>query len=202
MDPSIFPLIDILRLLALNPISAAHFMDETSYQPSTIISLFTKLEAHGLAVVSEPVLLMTLRLACNAFSHCKSLLLSSTLLINGNVTYRSMTTALAIEALLSPNPKIKHVAASLIYNIAVNVGEDKSELGVEWACEVLAACTEACKGSDVDVKVVYAIGLVLREFWEDEAVLGLASAMEVREVVGEMGEGVGTEICKLLELGV
>lgn len=145
---------------------------------------------------------MTLRLACNAFAHCKQLLLSSSLLINCNVTYRSMTTALAIESLLSPNPKIKHVAASLIYNLALEVGIDRSELGVEWACDVFAACAQAVKSEEVDVKVVYAVGIVVREFYDDEAVRGLAGVMDVDEVVRGKGEGVGDEICSLLALGV
>jgi hypothetical protein len=108
-----------------------------------------------------------------------------------------MTTALAIEALLSDNVKIKFVAASLIYNITLEIGNDRTELGVEWACEVLAACAQA---KDVDVKVVYALGLGLKAFWDDEAVVGLARVMDVRDGVKEAGD-VGKEICELIGEG-
>ncbi|KAL3897232.1 MAG: hypothetical protein SGCHY_003565 [Lobulomycetales sp.] len=213
VTPSLFPVLDVLRLLLLHQEPASFFgSSELEYQESTIVSLFSKLlgSMHVFQNLEtwNPVVLMSLRIACNAFARDANPVILSSDASLGAVTYRSLTTCLAIESLLASENQVKlqHASTALIYNLTLFIADRRREgengdLFLEWVAEVFAACAQGLRYNS-DPKLLYAVGLILKHFWQEEAITGLADVLEVNSILAQKREEgcgrVAEEIQKIL----
>lgn len=156
----------------------------------------------------NPVVLMSLRIACNAFARDANPVILSSDASLGAVTYRSLTTCLAIESLLASENQVKmqHASTALIYNLTLFIADRRREgengdLFLEWVAEVFAACAQGLRYNS-DPKLLYAVGLILKHFWQEEAITGLADVLEVNSILAQKREEgcgrVAEEIQKIL----
>jgi hypothetical protein len=112
-----FPLLDILRMLVLHARVAEVYAKDGN---QTLINTFKAVATHG-NEGSKPAALMTLRIACNAFS---TPLLGTYVLSS---TARESTKQLLVTTLLSTVDQQRQTAASLAFDIGVKVAESRSK---------------------------------------------------------------------------
>ncbi|KAG0219802.1 hypothetical protein BGX33_000644 [Mortierella sp. NVP41] len=113
-----FPLLDILRMLILHTRVAEVYAKDGN---QTLINTFKAVATHG-NEGSKPAALMTLRIACNAFS---TPLLGTYVLSSAA---RESTKQLLVATLLSPVDQQRQTAASLAFDIGVKVAESRSKV--------------------------------------------------------------------------
>ncbi|KAK3817025.1 MAG: PPPDE putative peptidase domain-containing protein, partial [Linnemannia gamsii] len=144
-----FPLLDILRMLVLHARVAEVYAKDGN---QTLINIFKAVAEHG-NEGSKPAALMTLRIACNAFS---TPLLGTYVLSSAA---RESTKQLLVTTLLSTVDQQRQTAASLAFDISVRVAESRSrakdtvhpslsggileDLEEDWNMECLSAIAAA-----------------------------------------------------------
>ncbi|KAG0054732.1 hypothetical protein BGZ89_002563 [Linnemannia elongata] len=144
-----FPLLDILRMLVLHARVAEVYAKDGNH---TLINTFKAVATHG-NEGSKPAALMTLRIACNAFS---TPLLGTYVLSSAA---RESTKQLLVTTLLSTVDQQRQTAASLAFDIGVKVAESRSrakdtvhpslggdileDLEEDWNMECLSAIAAA-----------------------------------------------------------
>ncbi|KAJ3034417.1 hypothetical protein HDV00_005037 [Rhizophlyctis rosea] len=158
----LFPAVDVVRLLVLEDAVRSYYVTE---KDATIIRLFNRLSTAPSGTVPKALSLMVLRLACNLFAHptSTSFVLSVTQTLPPNHTpFRTTTTALLIESLLSPETAVRQGAASLAFNTSIverknREGGDATASGAEdegiheeWVSELAAAVGKALEDEEED----------------------------------------------------
>ncbi|KAF9111166.1 hypothetical protein BGX27_005307 [Mortierella sp. AM989] len=144
-----FPLLDIIRMLILNNRVAEVYAKDGNL---TLVNMFKAVTDKG-NDGSKPTALMTLRVACNAFS---SPLLGTYVLSS---TAREATKQLLVTTLLSSVDQQRQTAASLAFDIGVKIAESRSkatntvtpslsggpleDLEEDWSMECLSAIAAA-----------------------------------------------------------
>ncbi|KAF9546014.1 hypothetical protein EC957_010289 [Mortierella hygrophila] len=146
-----FPLLDILRMLVLHARVAEVYAKDGN---RTLINTFKAVATHG-NEGSKPAALMTLRIACNAFS---TPLLGTYVLSS---TARESTKQLLVTTLLSTVDQQRQTAASLAFDIGVKVAESRSKA---------KDTTHPSLGGDILEE--------LEEDWNMECLSAIAAAME------------------------
>ncbi|KAF9154922.1 hypothetical protein BG015_011606 [Linnemannia schmuckeri] len=146
-----FPLLDILRMLILHARVAEVYAKDGN---QTLINTFKAVATHG-NEGSKPAALMTLRIACNAFS---TPLLGTYVLSS---MARESTKQLLVTTLLSTVDQQRQTAASLAFDIGVKVAESRSKA---------KDTTHPSLGGDILED--------LEEDWNMECLSAIAAAME------------------------
>ncbi|KAJ3181881.1 hypothetical protein HDU85_003396 [Gaertneriomyces sp. JEL0708] len=205
-EEQVFPVLDILRLLILDEDAGQSYIGPNS--DTLLIEILHRFGGSHASFDSLPksVMIMTLRLACNHFAHKSStshiLSLQHTLPPYGTPN-RSILTALLIPSLLSPQPQVKIVAASLAYNITLEEASQRrtssgvqgsmEDLGIheEWICELVAAIAKALEDVTEDqqemvLRLVGSLGWSLR--YSTEGVRQLAAALSVGDIIKKVKE--------------
>ena len=141
----LFPLLDILRLLSLNPTIQAHLSKQHH-----LVKLVDKM-VKNTNTAGTPSKLMLLRLLCNQFSldrqDCKTLDLFSTTTLTNQIVPKETITAFVIDTLLSEEAQLRQGAALCAFNLAwtFTAFPERGE-GIHddhWAFELLAAVSAA-----------------------------------------------------------
>ncbi|KAG0223864.1 hypothetical protein BGW41_005338 [Actinomortierella wolfii] len=147
-----FPLLDIVRMLILHPRIAEVFAKDGNL---TLIGIFESVATKG-SESSKGTNLMSLRIACNAFS---SPLLGTYVLSSAA---RQATKQLLVHTLLSPIVQQRQAAASLAFDIGNKVAqsrhkqstiaahgiEGRVDLDDDWNVECLSAIAEAVESEE------------------------------------------------------
>lgn len=134
----LFPLLDILRLLAVNPAIKKCFA-KSDVLPK-LINRILKDENAG-----NSTILMLLKFATNVFSTKEHHEFEK--LIDG-VLYREQMTFLIVETILSANPQIRQTSALLVFNFALGstqVSKKKILYNEHWVSEIMAALCSGYK---------------------------------------------------------
>ena len=125
---SLFPLLDIMRLLLLN--ESIH--KQVSNTCSSLIPVYKRVSADS----GTPTITMLLKFTCNLYSAREGSLQS----------LQDITTALVIDNLTSSDVKLQQVAALTAYNICWTSNQIVSTTyDSQWVSEILAALIEALK---------------------------------------------------------
>ncbi|KAF8927821.1 hypothetical protein BGZ58_010090 [Dissophora ornata] len=175
-----FPLIDIIRMLILhNRIAEVYAKDGNM----TLVHLFNAVAAKD-NEGSKAVALMTLRVACNAFS---SPLLGTYVLSSAA---RESTKQLLVTTLLSTVTQQRQTAASLAFDIGVKIAESRSkatdtvtpslsggpldDLEEDWNVECLSAIVKAIEKEDSEETIYRLVASVANFIYKEESYSGAA----------------------------
>ncbi|KND03977.1 uncharacterized protein SPPG_01426 [Spizellomyces punctatus DAOM BR117] len=176
----LFPVLDILRLLILDEAIRDFYVKNDP--ESTVMNVLYRFGGQQAQpeTVPKAVRVMVLRLACNHFTSPTSIaqLLSLSQTLAPHATpFRSVTTALLIDSLLSPDAAVRQCAASLAFNISIEEAKSRqSHAGVEsgredegiheeWVSELVAAIAKAFEDEEEDeivLRLLTAIAHLLR----------------------------------------
>ncbi|KAG0300622.1 hypothetical protein BGZ98_009034 [Dissophora globulifera] len=180
-----FPLIDIIRMLVLqNRVAEVYAKDGNL----TLVNLFNAVadsanDSHDdSSAAKRPTALMTLRLACNAFS---SPLLGTYVLSSAA---RTSTKQLLVTTLLSPVVQQRQTAASLAFDIGVKIAESRSkamdtvtpslsggpleDLEEDWIVECLSAIAAAIEKEEEEEIIHRLVASVANFIFMDESYSG------------------------------
>ncbi|KAG0036233.1 hypothetical protein BGZ82_004506 [Podila clonocystis] len=188
-----FPALDIVRMLILHNRVAEVYAKDGNL---TIVNMFQNVASKD-NEGSKPSALMTLRIACNAFS---TPLLGTYVLSS---TARDATKQLLVTTLLSPATQQRQTAASLAFDISVKVAQSRSQktdtitptvsggplehhLGEDWIVECLSAISAAIEkeaSEEIIHRLVASVGNFL---YQEEthagavllSILGLAETLD------------------------
>ncbi|KAL4887283.1 thioredoxin [Aspergillus karnatakaensis] len=187
-----FALVDLVRLLFIDPRVAAYFAEDTTHKVLlTFFSLDSEATPYNLRII-------TLQLACNLFTTP----VYTNHLSDSSSPLRPTLLTLLTTSLLDPHSNLRVVAASLAYNLATlnhNVrftgGTSEpltEEEQVALTASVAEAITQESSSAEALHGLLYALGLLVYEAAWDGAVMDLCRALGVKEVVeGKKGvEGV------------
>lgn len=146
-----FPLLDIIRMLVLhNRVAEVYAKDGNK----TLVNMFKAVAEKG-NDGSKPAALMTLRIACNAFS---SPLLGTYVLSS---VARESTKQLLVTTLLSTVDQQRQTAASLAFDIGAKIAESRSK--------TLDTTTPSLSAHTLDI---------LEEDWNVECLSAIAAAID------------------------
>ncbi|KAL2826502.1 PUL domain-containing protein [Aspergillus cavernicola] len=202
-----FALVDLARLLFLDPRVAAYFAEDPSHT-----LLLTLLSPHQDPEQTLPynLRIVTLQLTCNLFTtplYTEHLSSSST--NNTNTNLLTTLLHLTTTSLLDTHPNLRVVAASLAYNLSTLTHNARfsthpepltEENQVELTASVAEAITQESSSAEALHGLLFALGLLAYEAPTDGAVLDLCRALGVRDAVegkrGVRGGVVGKELEK------
>ncbi|CAI7641408.1 unnamed protein product [Penicillium pancosmium] len=183
---SLFAVVDLVRLLFLDPRVSGYFAEETQHK--TLLTLLSPLSADDLSNCPYNLRIVALQLSCNLFSTplYPDQLTSATSLL------RETTLRLAINSLLDSHSNLRVVAASFAYNLAAynhnaRFDGNPDPLTEEDQVEVAASLLEAISREDQSIEalhgLLFALGLFVYEAPLDGALIDLCRAMGVAETV-------------------
>lgn len=202
----LFPILDILRLLILDERVMSHYMTDAE---ATLMSILYRFggQVSNPETIPKAVRLMVVRIACNHFTSPAAtayLLSLSRTLPPHDTPFRSVTSALLIESLLSADAAVRHCAASLAFNIAleeaksrqsnagVEAGKEDEGIHEEWISELVAAVAKALEEEDEDeivLRLLTALGHLLRfstpSIQQLAAVIGVTTAVDKKRITRE-----------------
>ncbi|KAL5343226.1 thioredoxin [Aspergillus crustosus] len=178
-----FALVDLVRLLFIDPRVAAYFAEDTTHKTLlTFFSLDSEATPYNLRII-------TLQLACNLFTTP----LYTNHLSDSNSPLRPTLLALLTTSLLDTQSNLRVVAASLAYNLATLnhnarfTGQSSEPLSEEEQVALTASVAEAITQEESSAEalhgLLFALGLLVYEAASDGAVLDLCRALGVKEVV-------------------
>ncbi|KAG0280745.1 hypothetical protein BGZ95_008892 [Linnemannia exigua] len=189
-----FPLLDILRMLVLHARVAEVYAKDGN---QTLINAFKAVASHG-NEGSKPAALMTLRIACNAFS---TPLLGTYVLSSAA---RESTKQLLVTTLLSTVDQQRQTAASLAFDISVRVAESRSrakdtvhpslsgdileDLEEDWNMECLSAIAAALEKETSEEILHRLVASIANFIYMEESYSGavLMNILGVPDVLREM----------------
>lgn len=181
-----FAVVDLVRLLFLDPRVSGYFAEETHHK--TLLTLLSPLSTEDLSNCPYNLRIVALQLACNLFSTplYPDQLTSPTSLL------RETTLRLAINSLLDSHSNLRVVAASFAYNVSAynhNARFDgkPDPLTEEDQVELTASLLEAVSREDQSIDalhgLLFALGLFVYEAPTDGALIDLCRAMGVADTV-------------------
>lgn len=181
-----FAVVDLIRLLFLDPRVSGYFAEEVNH--ATLLTLLEPLSQEDLSSCPYNLRIVALQLACNLFStplYPDQLASPSSLL-------RETCLRLATNSLLDSQSNLRVVAASFAYNLAAfnhNARTDgrPDRLPEEDQVELTASLLEAVSREDQSLEalhgLLFALGLFVYEAPVDGMLIDLCRAMGVRETV-------------------
>lgn len=181
-----FAVVDLIRLLFLDPRVSGYFAEETNH--ATLLTLLDPLSQEDLSSCPYNLRIVALQLACNFFStplYPDQLASPSSLL-------RETCLRLATNSLLDSHANLRVVAASFAYNLAAfnhNARFDghPDRLPEEDQVELTASLLEAVSREDSSPEalhgLLFALGLFVYEAPLEGMLIDLCRAMSVRETV-------------------
>ncbi|KXS17388.1 DUF862-domain-containing protein [Gonapodya prolifera JEL478] len=206
---SVFPLLDLLRLCVLNSTLRGPFTNQEADVGRLVMEVIercTKVETNGKAM-GKAGRVMVIRMAANlfAFPDSAKLALSTTSVLPGTPSsYRTLTTSLLVESLLSSDTIVRQTASSLALNISLAISSSYSGSGVDilgggsvfspvdgiherisddddsWLVEMASAVARAAEEErDAEVLLRLAAALASIARFAPEGVTGLFGAVEI-----------------------
>jgi thiol-disulfide isomerase/thioredoxin len=181
-----FAVVDLIRLLFLDPRVSGYFAEEVNH--TTLLTLLAPLSQEDLSSCSYNLRIVALQLACNLFStplYPEQLASPSSLL-------RETCLRLATNSLLDSQSNLRVVAASFAYNLAAfnhnaRIDGHPDRLPEEDQVELTASLLEAVSREDQSLEalhgLLFALGLLVYEAPVDGMLIDLCRAMGVRETV-------------------
>ncbi|KAJ5558814.1 hypothetical protein N7461_002786 [Penicillium sp. DV-2018c] len=176
-----FAVVDLVRLLLLDPRVSGYFAEEA--QHTTLITLLAPID---LPSCPYNLRIVALQLACNLFSTP----LYPEQLTSSSSPLRQTCLALATNSLLDSHASLRVVAASFAYNLAAynhnaRFNGRPDPLSEEDQVELTASLLEAVAREDQSVEalhgLLYALGLIVYEAPMDGALIDLCRVMGVTE---------------------
>ncbi|KAJ3274125.1 hypothetical protein HDV01_003408 [Terramyces sp. JEL0728] len=181
----LFPLLDILRLLAINNTIRSYFVKD---KDSVYVQLIIRVLSDNTAGMATKLMLS--KFICNLFNpsdYKQSFKLLSTKRVHGS-TSRDEITRLLIETLLAPEYQLRQASALLAYNIGwsqAQIRQSPVEFDEAWWSELIAAISNAIETESTSEKandetafrLLGAIAFLL--VYSEEPVLELAKVVEV-----------------------
>ncbi|KAF9123050.1 hypothetical protein BGW39_009310 [Mortierella sp. 14UC] len=196
-----FPLLDILRMLVLHARVAEVYAKDGN---QTLINAFKAVATHG-NEGSKPAALMTLRIACNAFS---TPLLGTYVLSSAA---RESTKQLLVTTLLSAVDQQRQTAASLAFDIGVRVAESRNkaldtihpslsggileDLEEDWNMECLSAIAAALEKETSEEILHRLVASIANFIYMEESHSG-AVLMNILGVPDVLREKISSKIVK------
>ncbi|KAF9214006.1 hypothetical protein BGZ59_004474 [Podila verticillata] len=162
-----FPALDIVRMLILHNRVAEVYTKDGNL---TIVNLFHNVASKD-SEGSKPSALMTLRIACNAFS---TPLLGTYVLSS---TARDATKQLLVTTLLSPAAQQRQTAASLAFDISVKVAQSRAQKTDTVTPTVSGGPLEHHLGEDWIVECLSAIGAAIEKEQAEEIIHRLVASV-------------------------
>ncbi|OJJ37419.1 hypothetical protein ASPWEDRAFT_131628 [Aspergillus wentii DTO 134E9] len=184
-----FALIDLARLLFLDPRVAAYFAQEPNH--ATLLALLAP--SSSLSTCPYNLRIVMLQLACNLFT---SPLYTSHLTSPEHTPLRETCLRLAISCLLDSHSTLRVVAASFAFNLAAvnhnaRIDNHPDPLPEEDQVELTASLIEAIDRETQSVEalhgLLFALGLLAYEAPQEGAVIDLCRVMGVADVVRQKG---------------
>ncbi|KAJ5832455.1 hypothetical protein N7474_000766 [Penicillium riverlandense] len=183
-----FAVVDLVRLLFLDPRVSGYFAEETNH--TTLLTLLSPLshEEEDLTSVPYNLRIVALQLACNLFSTA----LYPIQLVSSTSPLRTTCLRLAINSLLDSHQNLRVVAASFAYNLAAfnhnaRFGGNPDPLAEEDQVELMASLLEAISREEQSPEalhgLLFALGLLVYEAPLDGALVDLCRAMGATETV-------------------
>ncbi|KAJ5120314.1 uncharacterized protein N7515_009702 [Penicillium bovifimosum] len=176
-----FAVVDLVRLLLLDPRISGYFAEEAQHT-----TLLTLLAPTDLPSCPYNLRIVALQLACNLFSTP----LYPEQLTSSSSPLRKTCLGLATNSLLDSHASLRVVAASFAYNLAAynhnaRFNGRPDPLSEEDQVELTASLLEAVAREDQSVEalhgLLYALGLIVYEAPMDGALIDLCRAMGVTE---------------------
>ncbi|TPX34991.1 hypothetical protein SmJEL517_g02496 [Synchytrium microbalum] len=199
----VFPLLDIIRLLVLDPIALQTLISE-----GILVKTVSK---YGSGKQIRAVSLMVLRVGSNMFATANSTnYITSTQKTTFGLIPRQLLTSLLVDSLLHEDPTVHQASASLAFNLARYIHESYPDCDEDFACEIVAGVSQAVaavKDEETILRLLAALGLLIK--YAPETVLELCRALEVEGVVKSSTQSFNTsskayllskELNKMLEL--
>jgi thiol-disulfide isomerase/thioredoxin len=179
-----FAVVDLVRLLLLDPRASGYFAEEA--QHTTLLTILAPLSQ------DEPspynLRIVALQLACNLFSTP----LYPAQITSSSSSLRETCLRFATNSLLDSHASLRVVAASFAYNLAsfnhnARFDGKPDPLSEEDQVELSASLLEAVSREDQSVEalhgLLYALGLLVYETPMDGALIDLCRAMGVAETI-------------------
>ncbi|KAI1319921.1 hypothetical protein EDD11_002596 [Mortierella claussenii] len=198
-----FPLLDIVRMLVLNARVAEVYAKDGNL---TLVNMFNVVATQG-TETSKPSAVMTLRIACNAFS---SPLLGTYVLSS---TARESLKQLLVATLLSTVDQQRQTAASLAFNIGVKISEARNkmtdikdpavfggaqlleDLEEDWNMECLSAIATALEKENSEEIVHRLVASVANFIYKEESYSG-AVLMNILGLVETLDQKMQSKVVK------
>ncbi|KAJ5497125.1 hypothetical protein N7463_009112 [Penicillium fimorum] len=181
-----FAVVDLVRLLLLDPRASGYFAEET--QHATLLTLLAPLSQDDLSSCPYNLRIVALQLACNLFSTP----LYPEQLTSSSSPLRETCLRLATNSLLDSQTSLRVVAASFAYNLAAfnhnaRFDGNSDPLSEEDQVELTASLLEAVSREDESVEalhgLLFALGLLVYEAPMDGSLIDLCRAMGVSETI-------------------
>lgn len=185
-NDSHFAVVDLVRLLFLDPRVSGYFAEETHH--ATVLTLLSPLTQEDLASCPYNLRIVALQLACNLFSTP----LFPPQLVSTSSPLRETCLRLATNSLLDSHNNLRVVASSFAYNLAAfnhNARFDgkpdplSEEDQVELAASLLEAISQEEQSPEALRGFLFALGLLIYEAPLDGALVDLCRAMGVVETI-------------------
>ncbi|KAL4988667.1 PUL domain-containing protein [Aspergillus falconensis] len=179
-----FALVDLVRLLFVDPRIAAYFAEDTSH--TLLLTLFSISENEA---TPYNLRIITLQLACNLFTTS----VYTNHLSSPSNPLRPALLSLLTSGLLNTQSNLRVVAASLAYNLSAlnhnarfaNTGNEPltEEEQVALTASVAEALAQESSSAEAVHGLLFALGLLIYEAPMDGAMMDLCRALGVREAV-------------------
>ncbi|KAJ5098266.1 hypothetical protein N7532_005267 [Penicillium argentinense] len=181
-----FAVVDLVRLLFLDPRASGYFAEEPQHQ--TLLTILSPLSTDNLSNCPYNLRIVALQLVCNLFSTP----LYPDQLTSATSPLRETCLRLAINSLLDSHSNLRVVAASFAYNLAAFNHNSRFDgkpdaLSEEDQVELTASLLEAMSREDQSVEalhgLLFALGLFIYEAPLDGALIDLCRAMGVADTI-------------------
>ncbi|KAJ6079101.1 hypothetical protein N7467_008854 [Penicillium canescens] len=183
-----FAVVDLVRLLLLDPRVSGYFAEETQHE--TLLTLLEPLSQDDTASCPYNLRIVALQLACNLFSTP----LYPDQLTSSSSPLRETCLRLATNSLLDSQTSLRVVAASFAYNLASfnhnsRFKNKPDPISEEDQVELTASLLEAVIREEESVEalhgLLFALGLLVYEAPMDGSLIDLCRAMGVAETISE-----------------
>ncbi|KAJ5997361.1 hypothetical protein N7522_009021 [Penicillium canescens] len=181
-----FAVVDLVRLLLLDPRVSGYFAEEAQHE--TLLTLLDPLSQDDTASCPYNLRIVALQLACNLFSTP----LYPDQLTSSSSPLRETCLRLATNSLLDSQTSLRVVAASFAYNLASfnhnsRFNNKPDPISEEDQVELTASLLEAVIREEESVEalhgLLFALGLLVYEAPMDGSLIDLCRAMSVPETI-------------------
>ncbi|KAJ6113465.1 hypothetical protein N7523_006782 [Penicillium sp. IBT 18751x] len=181
-----FAVVDLVRLLFLDPRVSGYFAEEANH--ATLLTLLSPLSQDDLSSCPYNLRIVALQLACNLFSTP----LYPQQLVSSSSPLRETCLRLATNSLLDSQNNLRVVASSYAYNLAAYNHNARfegkpdplsEEDQVELAASLLEAVSQEEQSPEALRGFLFALGLLIYEAPMDGLLVDLCRAMGVSETV-------------------
>jgi hypothetical protein len=181
-----FAVVDLVRLLLLDPRVSGYFAEEAQHK--TLLTLLEPLSQDDTASCPYNLRIVALQLACNLFSTP----LYPDQLTSSSSPLRETCLRLATNSLLDSQTSLRVVAASFAYNLASfnhnsRFNNKPDPISEEDQVELTASLLEAVTREEESVEalhgLLFALGLLVYEAPMDGSLIDLCRAMGAAETV-------------------